>query len=192
MSPRTMLPSGANDLSELRARRAPALAAMAARAATAQPPSEARLVATLTALRSILLPSSHGASESPEELAEAAIAGLHALFRSVRADSDEAAICREVDDVLSELPALAELLAEDVRVAYDGDPAAVSEAEIVLCYPGIRALFVHRVAHSLARRGVPTLPRMMAEYAHRETGIDIHPKATIGRGVFIDHGTGVV
>jgi serine O-acetyltransferase len=192
MSPRTMLPSGANDLSELCARRAPALAAMAARATTAQPPSEARLVETLSALRSILLPSSHGALESPRELAEAAIVGLHALLRSVRADSDEAAICREIDEFLSELPSLAELLAEDVRAAYDGDPAAVSEAEIVLCYPGIRALFVHRVAHALARRGVPTLPRMMAEYAHRETGIDIHPKATIGRGVFIDHGTGVV
>ena len=180
------------DLDAVRERWLPELAAMATRATTVQPPSEAQLIATLAALRSILLPSSHGAAESPAELAETAIAGLYALFRSALPAVETASICREIEGFFAEMTPIAELLEEDVRAAYEGDPAAVSEAEIVLCYPGIRALFVHRIAHALARRGVPTLPRMMAEYAHRETGIDIHPKATIGRGVFIDHGTGVV
>ena len=90
------------------------------------------------------------------------------------------------------IPAISERLDADVKAAFDGDPAARNNLEIVVCYPGIRALTVHRFAHELDALGVALLPRMMAEYAHRETGIDIHPRANIGDALFIDHGTGVV
>ena len=96
------------------------------------------------------------------------------------------------DLVLAEVPAMRAALAEDVDAAYRGDPAARSTAEVVLCYPGILALTAHRFANALWRHGVVVLARMIAEIAHSATGIDIHPGATIGRGVFIDHGTGVV
>ena len=90
------------------------------------------------------------------------------------------------------LPGIRELLDSDVIAAFDGDPAAQSVDEVLLCYPGIQALIHHRVAHRLYALGVPLLARIVAELAHGETGIDIHPGATIGAGFFIDHGTGVV
>lgn len=90
------------------------------------------------------------------------------------------------------IPDLRTTLADDVRAAYDGDPAAKSYGEIIFCYPGLSAITVYRVAHELRRLGIPLIPRMMTEYAHAKTGIDIHPGARIGRRFFIDHGTGVV
>ena len=93
---------------------------------------------------------------------------------------------------LDTLPELRHTLAEDVEAAFDGDPAAKSPDEIVFCYPGVAAVTVYRMAHELYRLEVPLIPRMMTEYAHGKTGIDIHPGATIGRRFFIDHGTGVV
>jgi len=90
------------------------------------------------------------------------------------------------------LPAIRQLLAEDVEAAFEGDPAAKSFAEIVVSYPSIRAIAVYRIAHELCVLDVPILPRMMTEHAHDRTGIDIHPGAVIGRSFFIDHGTGVV
>ena len=93
---------------------------------------------------------------------------------------------------LETLPELRHALAEDVEAAFDGDPAAKSPDEIVFCYPGVAAVTVYRMAHELHRLEVPLIPRMMTEYAHGKTGIDIHPGATIGRRFFIDHGTGVV
>ncbi|MCC5887965.1 MAG: serine acetyltransferase [Gammaproteobacteria bacterium] len=90
------------------------------------------------------------------------------------------------------LPQLRRLLDEDVEAAYAGDPAARSMDEVLLCYPGILALIHHRLAHQLYRLDLPLLARIIAELAHSETGIDIHPGATIGHHFFIDHGTGVV
>jgi serine O-acetyltransferase len=90
------------------------------------------------------------------------------------------------------LPALRRCLNVDVLAAFEGDPAAESIEEVVFSYPGIRALTAHRVAHLLHSAGVPMLPRIIAEYAHGQTGIDIHSGAVIGEGLFIDHGTGVV
>ena len=84
------------------------------------------------------------------------------------------------------------LLGLDVQAAFDGDPASGHTDEAVFCYPGIDALFTHRYAHELYRLGVPLMPRIMSEVAHGETGIDIHPGATIGESCFIDHGTGIV
>jgi serine O-acetyltransferase len=93
---------------------------------------------------------------------------------------------------LSRLPDLRSVLEEDVRAAYEGDPAAKSHYEIVFCYPGLEAITVYRLAHEMVSLGVPLLPRIMTEAAHSKTGIDIHPGANIGPGFFIDHGTGVV
>jgi serine O-acetyltransferase len=90
------------------------------------------------------------------------------------------------------LPQIRALLDSDVLAAYDGDPAARSVDEVLLCYPGILAMIHHRLAHQLYVLGVPLLARMVAELAHAQTGIDIHPGASIGAGLFIDHGTGVV
>lgn len=90
------------------------------------------------------------------------------------------------------LPRLRELLATDVRAAMEGDPAAKSYDEVITSYPGLFAIAVQRIAHALHKSGVPGLPRMMTEYAHSFTGIDIHPGAEIGNHFFIDHGTGVV
>jgi len=90
------------------------------------------------------------------------------------------------------MPALRELLATDVLACYNGDPAAESTDEIIYCYPAIKAISNYRIAHKLLELGVPIIPRMITEMAHSETGIDIHPGATIGTHFAIDHGTGVV
>jgi serine O-acetyltransferase len=97
-----------------------------------------------------------------------------------------------VSEFIAQLPHIKTLLAEDVREAYNGDPACASEDEAIFCYPGIQAMTNHRIAHSLSALNVPLLPRIISEQAHSITGIDIHPKAHIGPGLFIDHGTGVV
>lgn len=93
---------------------------------------------------------------------------------------------------LESIPDLRTVLAEDADAAYVGDPAATNIDEILFCYPGVSAVTVFRIAHELHALKVPLIPRMMTEYAHGKTGIDIHPGATIGRRFFIDHGTGVV
>jgi serine O-acetyltransferase len=93
---------------------------------------------------------------------------------------------------LLRLPYIRQKLTGDVAAAYDGDPAAKSFNEIILCYPGLVAIAVYRIAHELYLLEIPLIPRIMAEFAHGKTGIDIHPGATIGDNFFIDHGTGVV
>jgi serine O-acetyltransferase len=90
------------------------------------------------------------------------------------------------------IPTIREYLNTDLEASFDGDPAAFNKDEIVLCYPGLYAIAIYRIAHELYRLGVPLLPRMMTEYGHRETGVDIHPGATIGKYFFIDHATGIV
>ncbi len=99
---------------------------------------------------------------------------------------------RITSEFLDGLPELRRLLALDAVAAYEGDPAAPDPSEAIFCYPGVSALTSHRIAHELYRLGVPLIPRIISERAHSETGIDIHPGATIGESVFIDHGTGVV
>ncbi len=90
------------------------------------------------------------------------------------------------------IPRLRAILRTDLEAAFDADPAATSREEIISCYPGFFAIAVHRLAHGLHALGVPLIPRVMAEYAHSVTGIDIHPGAAIGEAFFIDHGTGIV
>lgn len=97
-----------------------------------------------------------------------------------------------VEKFLAQIPMIREYLYTDVQAAYDGDPAAYSTDEVIFSYPGIFAITVYRVAHELVKLQVPLIPRIMTEYAHNLTGIDIHPGAVIGKYFCIDHGTGIV
>ncbi len=119
-----------------------------------------------------------------------------ALYHTDEKDIREADVQRRAEEIvkafLHKIPRLREILATDVQAAYDGDPAAFNTDEVIFSYPGVFAITVNRIAHELYMLGVPLIPRMMTEYAHSLTGIDIHPGATIGEYFFIDHGTGVV
>ncbi len=125
------------------------------------------------------------------------------IARALRHDSGASVDCHDATDFealgqakaiqfLNELPALRDVLARDVQAALDGDPAVRTHDEITFCYPGLEAVTVYRLAHVLHQLEVPLIPRMMTEWAHSKTGIDIHPGAKIGSYFFIDHGTGVV
>jgi serine O-acetyltransferase len=125
------------------------------------------------------------------------------VARALRHDAGAATICGEDHDFealgqakavqfLEQIPALREVLRLDVQAAYEGDPAVKSTDEVTFCYPGFEAVTIYRLAHELWKLEVPFIPRMMTEWAHSRTGIDIHPGATIGEYFFIDHGTGVV
>ena len=113
----------------------------------------------------------------------------HAPLSEAALDEQVATAVREF---ASALPGIRRLLDSDVLAAFQGDPAARSVDEVLLCYPGILAMIHHRLAHQLYRLGLPLLARIVAELAHGQTGIDIHPGAQIDAGFFIDHGTGVV
>lgn len=97
-----------------------------------------------------------------------------------------------LSNFLKSLPAIRELLQTDIQAAYEGDPAAISNEEIILSYPCVETIAIQRCAHKLYEAGIPIIPRMMTEWAHSRTGIDVHPGARIGTHFFIDHGTGVV
>lgn len=124
-----------------------------------------------------------------EALAQASIL-IRCCASAVIGDEEHAE--RILETVFDALPAVRKLLLTDLDAAYRGDPAAKGLDEIILCYPAFTAISTHRLAHIFYLEGVPLLPRLMSEYAHRLTGIDIHPGATIGEAFFIDHGTGVV
>jgi serine O-acetyltransferase len=123
------------------------------------------------------------------------------IYRGIRHDCKLSEnICPHCEDVaetqaisfLEKIPTLRNFLARDVEAAYDGDPAAKGHDEIIFSYPCIFAIMVYRLAHELHVQEIPLLPRIMTEFAHSKTGIDIHPGARIGKNFFIDHGTGVV
>ena len=117
------------------------------------------------------------------------------IERALSRDDPSGAAARAPDlatGLLETLPAIADMVADDVRAAFDGDPAATGFDEIILAYPGVMAVFTYRIAHALHAAGVPLIPRVMTEFAHLETGVDIHPGARLGRSFFIDHGTGTV
>ncbi|MBR6890841.1 MAG: serine acetyltransferase, partial [Clostridia bacterium] len=108
----------------------------------------------------------------------------------------EAGVEKQAEDItsafLSALPEIRAYVETDLQAAYDGDPAAKNKAEVIIAYPGLYAITVNRLAHALYQLNVPLIPRIMTEFAHSRTGIDIHPGAQIGRYFFIDHGTGIV
>ena len=173
-------------------------------------PSREAVRQILEALRGALFPMRLGPTDLREESEDFYVghtldSALNALVAQVRlelrhtvrqaraVDRDpDAEAVRLVRDFAAALPTLRRLLDTDVLAAYHGDPAARSVDEVLLCYPGILAVIHHRIAHHLYRAGLPLLARMVAETAHADTGIDIHPGAQIGSGFFIDHGTGVV
>ena len=115
-------------------------------------------------------------------------AGLKAAVEAVAPGHAEAVVAETV----GRLRALREALLEDAQATCDGDPAARDVDEVILAYPGFYATAVYRLAHGLHRLGVPTLPRLLTEHAHRETGVDLHPGAVVGRAFAIDHATGIV
>ena len=117
---------------------------------------------------------------------------LRRAFQAVLSGKDDATATAVVSKLFHELPAIRTVLQTDVEAAYEGDPAARTRHEIILSYPFLEAIAIQRVAHFLYRHDIPLVPRMMTEWAHTQTGIDIHPGASIGSHFFIDHGTGVV
>ena len=131
---------------------------------------------------------SHNMARLEQQIQKALLLSLPERSQAI-CQQQAADICNQF---LQALPEIQEILFTDIRAAYEGDPAAVSEMETLLCYPGIRAITYQRMAHFLHKQGVRILPRMITECAHQLTGIDIHPGAEIGPAFFIDHGTGVV
>ena len=174
-------------------------------------PSREALADIVKGLRGALFPMRLGPSDLRQESEDFYVgytldSVLHGLLHQVRlelryasrhdATQTEVALDAQalhiVRDFSHALPQIRSLLDSDVTAAFEGDPAARSVDEVLLCYPGIEAMIHHRIAHRLYALGVPLLARLVAELAHGKTGIDIHPGATIGAGFFIDHGTGVV
>lgn len=179
-----------------------------------QRPSRDALVSIVKGLRAALFPSHFGGSDFTETsvdyfvgnmldvtlraLEEQVRRGLRysRLSKSAGKTVDDAAVSDEAHELVrvfaTSLPNIRSALEQDIRAAYEGDPAAQSRSEVIYCYPGITAIIHHRLAHEFYRLGLTLLARVVAETAHSSTGIDIHPGARIGRSFFIDHGTGVV
>ncbi len=173
-------------------------------------PSRDALADVVGALKGVLFPMRLGPPDLRQEsedfyVAHTLDAALHALLEQVRLELTygarqqgrgdagiEAQALLSVRSFAASLPEIRSLLDSDVLAAYNGDPAARGVDEVLLCYPGVLAMIHHRMAHLLYELGLPLLARIVAELAHGQTGIDIHPGAQIGSGFFIDHGTGVV
>ncbi len=174
-------------------------------------PGRKAVVEILDTLVDLLFPGCHSREPVPAEDFDAVLraritrsaAAIQDMVRRVFAFECGNDPCRRCGDCgeraasvaeefLSRLADARELLSADIDAAYEGDPAARSTMEVVMSYPGVYAVAVHRIAHILYALGVPIIPRVFSEHAHSLTGIDIHPGAKIGKGFFIDHGTGVV
>ena len=164
-------------------------------------PSQAAIADLIGAARSLLFPCVDEEDvvwgESFEQRMDFLRSGLtmqvgRALAHAGVRDRMEGSAGEIVAQVMEQLPEVQGLLESDLHAAFDGDPSLVHVEEAEVCFPGIFALLCQRLAHRLYRVGVPLIPRMMTEYAHSKTGIDIHPGASIGERMFIDHGTGVV
>lgn len=171
-------------------------------------PKEAEIIDILLEIRKVIFPGFFGAENSAyvrlENFAASTLAVIYEklfkqirtalLFREKRVRSAEfdSEVERLALEFIDRIPVIQELLLKDVEAELAGDPAASSKEEIIFSYPGIFAIFVYRVAHELYRLKVPYIPRIMTEYAHGKTGIDINPGADIGEYFFIDHGTGIV
>jgi len=171
-------------------------------------PARKALAGVVEGLGAALFPNRLGLPDLREEgidyfVGHTLDVALRELVAQVRLELSFIAELDQVEDVkvratalvrefASQLPAIRHLLDSDIRAAYEGDPAARSVDEVLVCYPGINAITHYRIAHVLHQLGVPLIARMITEIAHSATGIDIHPGAQIGEGFFIDHGTGVV
>ncbi len=163
-------------------------------------PSRKAVVDILRELRSLMFPAYYGDTAlltlAPEDYAALLLDRIEEHLQcqiALALPQEEAEQAAQIArDFIAALPHVQKLLLKDVEATYDGDPAAQNKSEIIFAYPGLYAIFVYRVAHELYIRNVPMIPRIMTEYAHSRTGIDINPGATIGSYFFIDHGTGIV
>ena len=152
-----------------------------------------QMIRLLELLRSILYPDVFDELEEEHTAADLETMARQQLLEVLRRVYQEPPKYEDVADALfARLPAIRETLETDIQAGYEGDPAATCPEEVMLAYPAFEAISIFRIAHELYLLKVPMLPRMMTEYAHSLTGIDIHPGATIGPYFFIDHGTGVV
>jgi len=166
---------------------------------TVMVPSRNEVIRIIKKMQSLMFPEYYRISEDKGKRRATLIDELFILLKrqltSAYAffDEDTLVDTEEVAySVLEALPKIKEMLMKDVIAIYEGDPAARSPEEIILAYPGFYAISVYRIAHELYSRKIPYMPRIMTEYAHEKTGIDIHAGATIGEYFFIDHGTGIV
>ena len=152
-----------------------------------------QMIRLLELLRSILYPDVFDELEEEHTAADLETMSRQQLLEVLRRVYQEPPNYEDVADApFAKLPAIRETLETDIQAGYEGDPAATCPEEVMLAYPAFEAISIFRIAHELYLLKVPMLPRMMTEYAHSLTGIDIHPGATIGPYFFIDHGTGVV
>lgn len=164
-------------------------------------PDRAEVILALKDIRKLFFPAFFAAEDAREDLEHFAEAILNNIYFRMKKQLERAYCfmgeCHSIAEenakaFMKALPAIRNTLFTDLDATFEGDPAAKSKEEIVFCYPGFYAIMVYRVAHVLYEMGVPFIPRMMSEYAHGKTGIDINPGATIGEYFFIDHGTGIV
>ena len=151
-------------------------------------PDRGAIIALIRELRRLFFPAYFGDPQLMERIETA----LTAQIALALPESEAVQASQIAQAVVAELPHIQQVLLTDIEATFDGDPAAANREEIVFAYPGLFAIFVYRVAHELYLRQVPMIPRIMTEYAHSRTGIDIHPGAQIGPWFFIDHGTGIV
>ncbi len=154
-------------------------------------PDAGRFIDQLMRLLFPVTQDCQSASQNVEETYQKLNEQLVCLFRPLESNLTESPETI-ADRFFEQLPAIYDTLLLDAHAIADNDPAAVGVEEVIAVYPGFYAIAVYRIAHELLRLNVPLLPRMLTEYAHGQTGIDIHPGARIGRSFFIDHGTGVV
>ncbi len=145
----------------------------------------------ILSLENILLKDGHSQSQLTS-LVQALLDQYSTIVEHLKVKRSSELIDADFDSLLTQLPTIKKSLHEDIKAAYEGDPAAISREEIIISYPSIRTMLSHRIAHLLFQRKVPLLPRLISEISHSKTGIDIHPGASIGAGCFLDHGTGIV
>lgn len=163
-------------------------------------PNRQAVILLIKEIRKLMFPAYFGDPElmslAPADYAALILERVEAQLRAQIAlalpesETDRAAeVAREI---IERMPYIQEMLLKDLDATFDGDPAAASKEEVIFAYPGLFAIFVYRIAHELYLRKIPMIPRIMTEYAHSHTGIDINPGAKIGSYFFIDHGTGIV
>ena len=163
-------------------------------------PDRQAVILLIKDIRRLIFPAYYGEaalmSLAPEDYAALLLERIEKqLFQQIALTLPEEQEDRAAElaaEMVTRLPKIAHMVQLDLEATFDGDPAAGSREEILFSYPGLFAILVYRVAHELYEMKIPILPRMMAEYAHSHTGIDIHPGAQIGDHFFIDHGTGIV
>ena len=163
-------------------------------------PDRQAVILLIKDIRRLIFPAYYGEaalmSLAPEDYAALLLERIEKqLFRQIALTLPEGQEDRAAElaaEMVAKLPQIAQKVQMDLEATFDGDPAAASREEILFSYPGLFAILVYRVAHELYHLQIPILPRMMSEYAHSHTGIDIHPGAQIGDYFFIDHGTGIV